>query len=108
MSLNDGNVQDFDMASFNGNSLKNICSERPENYRFWKLKWNNVLMKFGIGLLMLFMTIGKSKAYFLSSTATLLNKRLVLQQNQSFDKFPIGGVPIVCHFASPLVRMTLS
>ena len=26
-----------------------------------------------------------------------------LEQNQSFDEFLIGGVPIVCHFASPLV-----
>ena len=25
-----------------------------------------------------------------------------LEQNQSFNEFPIGGVPIVCHFASPL------
>ena len=30
-------------------------------------------------------------------------KRVVLEQNQSFDEFPIGGVPIVCHFADPLV-----
>ena len=32
---------------------------------------------------------------------------MVLGQNQSFDKFPIGGVPIVCHFASPLVTFFL-
>ena len=30
-------------------------------------------------------------------------KRVVLEQNQSFDELPIGGVPIVCHFADPLV-----
>ena len=32
-----------------------------------------------------------------------LNERMVLEQNQSFVKFPIGGVQIVCHLTSPLV-----
>ena len=32
---------------------------------------------------------------------------MVLEQNQSFDEFPIGGVPIVYHFASPLVKKIL-
>ena len=31
---------------------------------------------------------------------------MVLGQNQSFDEFPIGGVPIVCHFASPVVTIS--
>ena len=35
------------------------------------------------------------------------NKRVVLGQNQSFDKFPIGDVPIACHFVSPLATKIL-
>ena len=30
---------------------------------------------------------------------------MVLGQNQSFNDFPTGGVPIVSHFASPLVGL---
>ena len=32
---------------------------------------------------------------------------MVLEQNQSFNEFPIGGVSIVYHFASPLVTTQL-